>query len=220
MPGLREVNFSGGWPFDYSEIDSPLPSSRTEFTSSLKMLNSECATALATSNVRTLVWEPGKFLLAAHGYYFCRVIEVDETTAGHFDVHLESSFTHLPALKLKGRQHGLNLLDSGLHVKKGDGVFCRLRGMSGLSTDFIMPGKVLMPRPLPGDIVAIHDVGVYGWAGSYNFLGMQRPAEYALSNGKLRLLRRQQDAQHLLEGLEGQSHRESRAVSPLVIRGN
>jgi diaminopimelate decarboxylase len=220
MTSLREINFSGGWPFDYSEIDSPLPSTRSEFTASLRTLNSECNSALGHSKIRELIWEPGKFLLAAHGYYFCRIIEVDETTAGLYDVHFESSFTHLPALKLKGRKHGLNLLDSGLCVKYGESVFCRLRGMSGLSTDFLMPGKVQMPKPSPGDIVAIHDVGVYGWAGSYNFLGMQRPAEYALSNSKLRLLRRQQDVRHLLEGLEGQCHRETRAVSPLVIRAN
>jgi diaminopimelate decarboxylase len=220
FPSLREVNFSGGWPFDYSEIDSPLPSSRTEFMSSLKTLSSECAATIGNSGVKNLVWEPGKFLLAAHGYYFCRVIEVDETAPGHFDVHLESSFTHLPALKLKGRQHGLNLLDSALRVKRDENVFCRLRGMTGLSTDFLMPGQVLMPRPASGDIVAIHDVGVYGWAGSYNFLGLQRPAEYALSKGKLRLLRRQQDAQHLLEGLEGSPRRELRRGSPLILRTN
>lgn len=200
FPELREINFSGGWPFDYKEYASPLPSQRPDLVAYLRELSNLIGAARAGS-VRRLVWEPGKALLAPHGYFACRVIDVVPTSLRFVDVHLDASFTHLPALKLKGRQHAVTLLRPDYSQSAESPAFCRLRGCTGLSTDLLMPEALHIARPAPGDILVIHDVGAYGWAGSYNFLGLQRPSEYLLGSGSLTCVRQRQPIDHLLDGL-------------------
>jgi diaminopimelate decarboxylase len=200
FPSLRQINFSGGWPFDYSETDCPLPSSRVGLVQYLANLAKAIAD-VPNGNALSVAFEPGKFLLAAYGYFICRVIECFPFGVGHLDVHLDSSFVHLPSLKIKNRQHAATLLKATWVASTAPAQMCRLRGCTGLSTDFLMPGSVLLPTPQPGDFLAIHDMGVYGWAGSYNFLGLQRPAEFLCRNGKLEFGRSQQRVDHLLEGI-------------------
>jgi len=202
FPALTQVNFSGGWPFDYSETDAPLPSTRPSFLNYLAELEKLIRQFCKRKSIVEMAFEPGKFLLAAYGFFFCSVVESRPTGTHQTDVHLDSSFVHLPSLKLKDRQHAVALFDSAWQRRATGRMFCRLRGCTGLSTDFLMPRLVVLPAvPKPGDHIVIHDLGVYGWAGSYNFLGLQRPAEYVMCDGQIHLVREQQGENHLLEGL-------------------
>ena len=56
-----------------------------------------------------------------------------------------------------------------------------------------------LPRLQMGDIIAILDVGAYGYAMSSHFLHRPRPAEVLLENSKHRLIRRREDYSILLE---------------------
>ncbi|MFB2978360.1 diaminopimelate decarboxylase family protein [Microseira sp. BLCC-F43] len=56
-----------------------------------------------------------------------------------------------------------------------------------------------LPSLQIGDMIAILDVGAYGYAMSSHFLHRPRPAEVLLENGKHRLIRRREDYSILLE---------------------
>ncbi|WP_176722247.1 hypothetical protein [Candidatus Thiosymbion oneisti] len=201
FPELRQVNFSGGWPFDYLETSTPLPSRRQPLRHYLSHLCAKIPLADFCSDPVEIAFEPGKFLLAAYGYFFCRVIEESRTAPYQSDIHLDASFVHLPSLKLKNRQHAVSLFDHEWKIADNPGISCQLRGYSGLSTDFLMPGRVILPKPRSGDYLVVHDVGVYGWAGSYNFLGLQRPPEYVRIGDQVQLVRHRQREGYPLEGL-------------------
>jgi diaminopimelate decarboxylase len=57
-----------------------------------------------------------------------------------------------------------------------------------------------LPRLKIGDIVAILDVGAYGYAMSSHFLHRPRPAEVLLDNDRHRLIREREDYSILLNG--------------------
>jgi diaminopimelate decarboxylase len=56
----------------------------------------------------------------------------------------------------------------------------------------------LLPALQPGDILAILDVGAYGYAMSSHFLHRPRPAEVLLENNTHRLIRQREDYNVLL----------------------
>lgn len=203
FPELKQINFSGGWPFDYLETSTPLPSKRQSLRQYLSRLRDKVAAAGFHDGPVEIAFEPGKFLLAAYGYFLCRVVEDFTTAPSQSDVHLDASFVHLPSLKLKNRQHAVSLFDHEGKMKTADNLAssCRLRGYSGLSTDFLMPDRVILSKPCSGDYLIVHDVGVYGWAGSYNFLGLQRPPEYVRIGDRVQLVRHRQSEKYPLEGL-------------------
>ena len=116
------------------------------------------------------------------------------------DVHVDASFTQVPAPKIRGRQHKAVVLDPQGKLKKGPKYEARLCGSTTLSTDQLLPRPILIPEVEAGDLIVILDVGAYGRAGSYNFLGKTQPPEILLENTGWRLVRQRQRADHLLEG--------------------
>lgn len=198
LPACREVNFSGGWPFDYAHTPrSPSDDARwLRYLESIRMLLERNA---SLSDKLTLSWEPGKFLLAPGGSFVCRVVEVEDTGPLSVDVHLDASFVQIPAPKIKGRLHR-TFVHSGDGSPRADAVtLCRLRGNTGLSTDVVFTEPLPLPRPVPGDLLVVDDVGAYGRAGSYNFLGVQLPPELDVRADVVRILRGRQPELHLLE---------------------
>lgn len=201
FPNLKEINFSGGLPFDYSQVHSKLPQENEDFSNFLEGLLVALIDSCLSSDVR-IVFEPGKFLLAPYGYFLCKVVDVVHSGLYQADIHVSASFANIPALKIKNRQHPVRVTNlqpnnTGEMLKKN--ISARLRGCTGLSTDYLMPGYILIPYVQAGDWLIIHNVGVYGWAGSYNFLGIQRASEWIIYQNNLRIAREVQPELHLLD---------------------
>jgi len=55
-----------------------------------------------------------------------------------------------------------------------------------------------MPRPEPGDLIAIQDVGAYGTAMSMNYLSIGRAPEVWWQNGSASLVARRQTLDDVL----------------------
>ena len=73
-----------------------------------------------------------------------------------------------------------------------------LCGNTTYSRDYLGRGCKL-PKLKIDDIVAILDVGAYGYAMASHFLHRPRPAEVLLENGVHRLIRRRENYQVLVE---------------------
>ena len=64
--------------------------------------------------------------------------------------------------------------------------------------DFLARGREL-ERPEPGDLLAVRDTGAYGFAMSSRYNMRPRAAEVLLEDGALRLIRRRETFDDLIE---------------------
>lgn len=199
LPQCVELDLSGGWPFAYEHATAEAPSADVEWRQLVSDLRKLWDEYSGESRGWTLSWEPGRYLFAPVGSFVCRVMETRSTGAVTSEVFVDASFVQMPAPKLKGRSHRVVCHGSDGTVKRGAERFCRLRGATGLSTDYLLPQPVPLVVPEPGDLLVISDVGAYGRAGSYNFLGVQLPPEVEIVGDTARLLRARQTEQHLLD---------------------
>lgn len=72
-------------------------------------------------------------------------------------------------------------------------------GNTTYSRDYLGKGCQL-PKLEIGDIIAILDVGAYGYAMSSHFLHRPLPAEILIKNSRHRIIRRREDYSILLQG--------------------
>jgi len=189
------INFGGGFGYDYSascgSID--LPNFFRRFGSMVSSLEAQQRLRPGT----TFAWEPGRVLAAGMGAYVARVIEVRPREPGSCDLYIDGTFANLPAPKIRNRQHRVSVFAFGGQARTDGPQMTRICGATTLSTDTLLPGRLLLPRAEAGDVVVVWDVGCYGRSGSYNFLGRCLPAEIGLQGDRLRVLRRVQTADEL-----------------------
>jgi diaminopimelate decarboxylase len=129
-----------------------------------------------------------------------RVKDVKETRAnergpGHTFVMVDAGFCDLVRPALYGAYHGIEVLGAragrapeplvvaGPLCESGD-VFTRGE------QELLEPRS--MPRPDPGDLLALHDAGAYGASMSSNYLSIGRAAEVWWEKGKATLVARRE----------------------------
>ncbi len=68
------------------------------------------------------------------------------------------------------------------------------------SADCFASEKLFPTRVNPGDLLAIHSAGAYGFSMSSNYNSRPRPAEVLVENGKFRLIRERESWEDLVRG--------------------
>lgn len=130
-----------------------------------------------------LVLEPGRFLVAESGYLLTRVNAVKRSSERKF-VIVDTGFNHLIRPILYDAYHQvLNASSPGEepeHVWVGGNV-CE-------SGDLLTEERSI-PRPREGDLLALLDVGAYGYSMASHYTGAALPAEVLVSDGSHRLIR-------------------------------
>lgn len=200
LPGNVEVNFGGGFAYDYSD-----PNGNLERTIDLRWYFAEIRRALdqrsGPARLR-LAWEPGRIAFAGAGFFVAEVLEVSERRDGTRDVHVDAAFTQCPSPKIRGRQHLVIAADAEGRRLWGAGSPARICGSTTLSTDMLLPEPCAIPDVAPGHRIVILDVGAYGRAGSYAFLGRRRPPEVLLEDDGFRTIRSRDALGHLADGVQ------------------
>jgi len=186
---LDTLNVGGGFPHDYGNgqgLDFDLDSLAAAVESLAAPLRQRSA------RLRLLV-EPGRCLVAGAGVLLCTVASVKRCGDRQY-VSVDSGFHHLARPFLYGAYHGIDNLSAspdapqtrvdivGQLCQSGD-VFARDRGLA---------------QPRVGDRLCIRDAGAYGYAMSSNYNARPRPAEVALMNDQLQLIRRRETLDDLL----------------------
>ena len=197
-PSVREINFGGGFWYDYGSADGDT-ATMVDFRSYFSRVKASLRRSSLSGKV--LAWEPGRIVYAGSGTFVTRVLEVRSTALRSADVYVDASFTQFPSPKIRNRQHQIVVLSQDGRRRSGAAYEARICGATTLSTDQILPHPCLLPAVEPGDLIMILDAGAYGHAGSYNFLGKARPPEVILDASGWKLIRRRQRAEHLLDGL-------------------
>ena len=196
FPDVRAVSLGGGIPHPYHPGGVPykLGSLRALLKSGIASLS-----ARAGRPIRVEV-EPGRFLVAGCAALVARVTDIKETRAnargpGHTFVMVDAGFCDLLRPAFYGSYHHIEVL--GTRAAR-DPESCVVAGPLCESGDVFTRGEQelleprLLPRPDPGDLIALQDAGAYGAAMSSNYLSIGRAAEVWWEKGRATLVARRE----------------------------
>lgn len=196
FPAVDAVSLGGGIPHPYH----PRVGGYSE--DSLRAVVERAREVLARAAGRPIriEIEPGRFLVAGIALLVARVKDVKQTLAnergpGHTFVMVDAGFGDLLRPAFYGAYHWIDIV--GPHGLREPSP-CVVAGPLCESGDVFTRGEEelleprSMPRPEPGDLIAIQDVGAYGSAMSMNYLSIGRAPEVWWENGGATLVSRRQ----------------------------
>ena len=187
LPDWEYLDFGGGFGYPYNKEIPGFNWSEfgAELTRQLLKIGKEIE----------LIIEPGRAAIAGCATLLSQVVSVKWQGEKQI-VGVDTTVANLSVPSVHGGYreivawNGLNL-EQTLHPTD-------VCGNTTYSRDYL-GRNCQLPRLQMGDIIAILDVGAYGYAMSSHFLHRPRPAEVLLENGKHRLIRRREDYSILLE---------------------
>lgn len=132
--------------------------------------------------------EPGRAIVGSAGALVTKVLYVKESS-GKIFVVTDAGMNDLLRPALYGAIHSVESVSDG--GTGGDRVTADVVGPICETSDFFLRDAIV-DRPEEGDLLAIRDVGAYGFAmaSNYNFRG--RPAEVWVEGGTFRIVRRRE----------------------------
>ena len=178
---IRLVDAGGGLGIPYGPSDTPLE--LDELGRGLREVVEGWALDPWLAEARLLL-EPGRFLVGPAGAYLARVVDT-KTVDGRSVVILDGGVHHVLRPALVGTEHRVRLVSPSSRPPVAVTVAGPL--CSGLD---ILAGAAVMAPPLVGDLVAVLDVGAYGFTESMPyFLSHPIPAEVVARDGQAGLAR-------------------------------
>jgi diaminopimelate decarboxylase len=147
-----------------------------------------------------LLLEPGRFLVGQAGAYVTRVVD-RKSVDGAVVVILDGGVHHVLRPALVGQEHRIRALGGERGEGGGGGrmVPVTVAGPLCSGLDVFSQAAVMTP-PEVGDLVAVLDVGAYGFTESMPlFLSHPVPAEVAVRAGRAALIRPRQEPSDWLD---------------------
>jgi diaminopimelate decarboxylase len=189
---LRLVDAGGGLGIPYSGGEGPLDLDRLGRRLAEMRVRWDRDEALRELE---LIFEPGRFLVGPAGAYVARVVDVKGPDAAPVAI-LDGGINHVVRPALVRSEHRLVLLNTdavrALVPTTVAGPLC-----TGL--DVFATGAML-PRPRIGDLVAMLDLGAYGFTESMPFfLSHPTAAEVAVKSRHAKLIRQRITPTELLD---------------------
>jgi diaminopimelate decarboxylase len=146
-----------------------------------------------------LLLEPGRFLVGPAGAYMARVVD-RKTVDGTLVVILDGGVHHLLRPALVGQEHRIRSMSVRAETMVGGRALpVTVAGSLCSGLDVFSQSAVLSP-PEVGDLLAVLDVGAYGFTESMPlFLSHPIPAEVAVRGGQAALIRPRVDPARWLD---------------------
>ena len=176
---VEQIDVGGGIGIRYRDESPP---SLTDYG---RMLAARFA-----GRAETLVLEPGRALVGDAGLLLTRVEYLKDEGARHFAI-IDAAMNDLVRPALYGAHHDiLPVRENGRATTEWDivGPVCE-------SGDFL--GRQRRLALQPGDLLAVADVGAYGFVMASNYNSRPRPAEVLVSGAQARLIRRRETREAL-----------------------
>ncbi len=185
LPDWDYLDFGGGFGYPYraGQTGFSWEEFGAELSRQLQQLNRPI----------NLIIEPGRAAIAQCGTLLARVVSVKWQGTKQI-VGLDTSVANIAVLSVHGGYREIRALKESADDLYGTD----LCGNTTYSRDYLGRNCPL-PKLAIGDIVAILDVGAYGYAMASHFLHRLRPAEVLVENGAHRLIRRGESYQVLME---------------------
>jgi diaminopimelate decarboxylase len=184
--GLEYVDIGGGYGIRYEE----------EPGIDLDLLAAEVAPRVKESGLR-LILEPGRFVVGDAGILLTRVQYVKESGGKNF-VIVDGGMSELIRPSHYGGYHAIRLAN-----REATEAECIVDVVGPIceTGDFLARDRA-MSMPRPGDLLAIHTAGAYGFAMSSNYNGRLRPAEAMVDGAEVTLIRTRETLDDLIRGEE------------------
>lgn len=189
---LEFVDFGGGFGIPYRRGEAPL-----DIEALGKRLSELVDRFSKRQGALKLRLEPGRLIVGSAGVLLTRVVDVKRISWGGLEkifVIVDTGLNHLIRPALYGAYHEV------IPVGKADRpaeIFADVVGNICESGDVLAVERQL-PRVEEGDLLAIMDVGAYGYSMSSNYNLRPRPAEVLVRGGSARLVRRRERLEDLL----------------------
>jgi diaminopimelate decarboxylase len=190
---LRLIDAGGGLGIPYEAHEAPLDLAR--LGAGLTEITRGWAADPLLKDARLLL-EPGRFLVGPAGAYLARVID-RKTVDGSIVIILDGGVHHVLRPALVGQEHRIRAFEGTARRVRARGgrrmapVTVAGPLCSGLD---VFSHAAMMTPPEVGDLVAVLDVGAYGFTESMPlFLSHPIPAEVAVRDGRAALIRPRQD---------------------------
>ena len=140
-----------------------------------------------------IVLEPGRNIVGPAGVLLTRVVDVKEQGGGKQFVILDAGMTELIRPMLYGAFHRIE----PVFASREPEVLCDVVGPLCESSDTLGKDRRL-PRPCPGDLMAILDTGAYASVMASNYNRRTLVPEILVEDGKWRVIRRRQTIDDLV----------------------
>ncbi len=190
-PGIDTLDIGGGFPVPYRAADDYPPIEA--FAAPIVELLRPWAGRLHFH------LEPGRYLVCTAGALVTEVQAVKQM-AGSRIVIVDTGMHHLLRPALYDAYHEIVAVAEPAPAALG---LCDVAGPICESSDFLGRERQL-PELRPGDLLAVLNVGAYGYSMASNYNAQPRPAEVLVEAGGARLIRRREtwaDLTTLEEGL-------------------
>ncbi len=187
---LRLVDAGGGLGIPYEQHEGSLD--LVKLGAGLAAIVQTWAADPLLAEARLLL-EPGRFLVGPAGAYVARVVD-RKTVDGAAVAILDGGVHHVLRPALVGQEHRIRAVGGRSDaVGSGRVVPVTIAGPLCSGLDVFSQAAIMTP-PDVGDLVAILDVGAYGFTESMPlFLSHPIPAEVAVRGGRAELIRPRQD---------------------------
>jgi len=185
---LRLVDAGGGLGIPYEAHEESLD--LVGLGRTLSGLASEWARDPLLRDTQLLL-EPGRFLVGPAGAYVARVVD-RKSVDGREVVILDGGIHHVLRPALVGQEHRVRRLRSGgADDRDAVGRFVPVTVAGPLCSGLdVLATEAMMGAPEPGDLMAVLDVGAYGFTESMPFfLSHPMPPEVAIKGGRSATLR-------------------------------
>ncbi len=178
---LKFINFGGGLGIPYSSDESPLDL-RMLGRQTVKILSSEFA--LRDEHRPELQIELGRYLVAESGIFLTEIVDLKASRGINF-VITDSGISGLsrPAMPW-AQQHPCSIVSK---QNQSPTSAYKVAGRTCLPSD-ILCENALLPDPRPGDILAVHNAGAYGYTMSMlSWASSKVPAEVLFCEDELKV---------------------------------
>ncbi|HRF48857.1 MAG TPA: diaminopimelate decarboxylase, partial [Anaerolineales bacterium] len=175
-PSITHVDLGGGLPVSYTDAPAPEPAIFAgPIVERLQPLVGSLTVGL----------EPGRYLVAESGVLLTEVQAV-KVMGGRRMAVVDTGMHHLIRPMLYEAAHRIQPVRTFGVMGSLDvvGPICE-------STD-VLGRDVALPNLAVGDLLAVRDVGAYGFSMASNYNAQPRPAEVLVDGGQARLIRRRE----------------------------
>ena len=182
---IRYLDLGGGLGITYQDEEPPHP---VEYASSIlnEIRGFDC----------TLILEPGRVIVGNAGILVTKVLYFKENEEKKF-VIVDAGMNDLVRPSYYGSYHQV------LPVKeeREEEIVADLVGPICESSDFLAKGR-RMPRPHPGELIAVMSAGAYGFSMSTNYNSRLRVTEVLVRDDEMWVIRKRERYEDLIRGEE------------------
>ncbi|MBI5971326.1 MAG: diaminopimelate decarboxylase [Deltaproteobacteria bacterium] len=180
---IKYLDMGGGLGITYDTEEPPHPSRYAE------------AVIEATKGLGvTLIFEPGRAIAGNAGILVTRVVYMKQGAEKNF-VIVDAAMNDLARPSLYGSYHAIRpVKDIGASEITADvvGGICE-------SGDFLAKDRII-PKPKPGDLMAVMSAGAYGFSMSSNYNSRPRAAEVMADGNRFHVIREREKLSDLVRG--------------------